>query len=117
MRPTTQSGMLTEFYNHYSMWIRAGAPLADDIPFVRNDGLCYNLICWLRHNSERRSRSSRMKIHPSDEMEMQFEAAGYRKEFPFNRHWYSYKEESAYSQCHLNRDRVEWALRHSDLVE
>ncbi|QOE32066.1 hypothetical protein CPT_Palo_007 [Rhizobium phage Palo] len=111
MKPHDQSELLTMFYNQYSLWILNGAPESITVPFSRKQGLCDNLYFFIREQEMHLRDFSACK-----EMTRQFELAGLNYNLPFNRSLDDLFAEGKRMECHLNRQRTQWALQHSTLI-
>lgn len=90
---------LKDFYRAYADWLDAGAPQGK--PFVRNNGLCLNLLLKMPRSYEETNAAF-------EEMTEQLCEAGLDTLFPFDT-----REE--YSKCdnmHLNPRRIAWVRAH-----
>lgn len=93
------SEALKEFYAAYVEWVDAGAPHGQ--PFVRNNGLCLNLLLKMPRSYEENNAAF-------EEMTEQFCEAGLDVSYPFD-------TPMGYSMCkdmHLNEARISWVKTH-----
>lgn len=103
MITTTQSKLLTQFYNDINTWISNGCPKYTNC-FYSGAGLCSNLIQWVFYNKI----SFSTYITLDKEMTNQFKAAGLSDILPFNQ-GSDYTTEEKYK----NPARLEWIKSHS----
>lgn len=95
------SEALKEFYAAYAEWLDAGAPQAK--PFVRNNGLCLNLLLKMPLPYEETNAAF-------EEMSEQFHEAGLDTLFPFD----TREEYHTCDNMHLNPRRIAWVRAHAE---
>lgn len=92
---------LKTFYKAYAAWLDAGAPHGQ--PFVRNNGLCLNLLLKMPLPYEETNAAF-------EEMSEQFHEAGLGTLFPFD----TREEYHTCDNMHLNPRRITWVRAHAE---
>ena len=93
------SDELKAFYKAYCEWLDAGAPQRK--PFSRGVGLCLSLDYFSGGNPDL-----------LEEMYKQFISHGLNGDYPFDKDWFSYRNDA---NKHLNKDRVSWVRKNAGI--